>query len=111
MAAYTIQNHHSVAPCSQGFRLGYALGLTGCEFDFLDQIVKKITSTVFKQPIDAKLYKLNLYTVGGHFTSHVDTPINPELFLGSLVIALPSEHEGGDLIVTHLGENHVFIYY
>ena len=68
-------------------------------FDFLDEIVQEISSSVFKQPIDAIFYKLNVYPVGGHFATHVDTPTDPDLFLGSLVIALPSQHKGYYLLL------------
>ena len=39
--------------------------------------------------IRAELYKLNVYSTGGHFKAHVDTPRSKEMF-GSLVVFLPS---------------------
>ena len=36
-----------------------------------------------RSSIRAKLYKLNVYSTGGHFKAHVDTPQSPEMF-GSL---------------------------
>jgi len=43
-------------------------------------------------------YKLNAYGPGGHFATHQDTPRSYE-DLGSLVVCLPSDFEGGDLSV------------
>ena len=49
--------------------------------------------------IVAQLYKLNVYSApSGKFKSHVDTPRAPEQF-GSLVVCLPSPHQGRYLIV------------
>ena len=49
----------------------------------------------------AELYKLNAYSApSGKFKSHVDTPRGPAHF-GSLVVCLPSAHQGGQLRVAH----------
>lgn len=48
----------------------------------------------------ASLYKLNVYGPGGKFKSHVDTPRSTQQF-GSLVVCLPSEHSGGELVIRH----------
>eukprot|EP00026_Physarum_polycephalum_P004039 Phypoly_transcript_04056.p1 GENE.Phypoly_transcript_04056~~Phypoly_transcript_04056.p1 ORF type:complete len:720 (+),score=149.53 Phypoly_transcript_04056:104-2263(+) len=53
-------------------------------------------------------YKLNIYEPGGFFKEHVDTPVNPGEMIGSLVVCLPSEHEGGELIVSHNGISQTF---
>lgn len=53
------------------------------------------------------LYKLHIYEAGGFFESHVDTLHAPNHF-ATLIIALPTEHEGGDLTVTHNGWDNVF---
>lgn len=50
--------------------------------------------------IHAELYKLLLYEAGGFFAPHRDTEKVEGMF-ATLVIALPSFHEGGDLIVRH----------
>ncbi|KAK9828485.1 hypothetical protein WJX72_000246 [[Myrmecia] bisecta] len=47
--------------------------------------------------VQALLYKLNVYTEGGHFKVHVDTPRSTKMF-GSLVVCLPCEHSGGELL-------------
>ena len=48
----------------------------------------------------AELHKLNIYTTGGHFQRHCDTP-RSELQFGSLVIALPVGFTGGSLSCFH----------
>ena len=48
--------------------------------------------------VEAKIYKLLLYKKGGHFLKHMDTEKEKNMF-GTLVIQLPSEYEGGDLVV------------
>lgn len=51
--------------------------------------------------IRAELYKLNIYSgPSGKFKAHVDTP-RSETQIGSLVVCLPSEFEGGTLSVSH----------
>ncbi len=44
--------------------------------------------------------KLNIYQEGDFFVPHQDTPLSKDS-IGSLVIALPVAHRGGDLIVKH----------
>ncbi|RAK95204.1 2OG-Fe(II) oxygenase [Aspergillus ibericus CBS 121593] len=54
--------------------------------------------------VKAELYKLNVYSgPSGHFRKHVDTP-RSEHQIGSLVVCLPSEFEGGNLLVRHHGQ-------
>ena len=57
--------------------------------------------------IRAELYKLNVYSTGGHFKAHVDTPQSPEMF-GSLVVSLPSQFTGGALVTRHQGHTMTF---
>ncbi|KAF4618646.1 hypothetical protein D9613_009835 [Agrocybe pediades] len=57
--------------------------------------------------IKAQLYKLNVYGPGSFFKSHVDTPRGDYMF-GSLVIVLPTKHEGGSLVFRHDGQECVF---
>lgn len=42
--------------------------------------------------------KINVYAKGGFFKSHKDTPKGQNT-IGSLVVVLPSQFEGGDLVV------------
>ena len=46
------------------------------------------------------MYKLNIYARGGFFKVHVDTPRLEKMF-GSLVVCLPTQFTGGELIVRH----------
>jgi hypothetical protein len=48
----------------------------------------------------AELYKLLLYEEGAFFKPHQDTEKTPGMF-GTLVVALPSPHQGGDLAFRH----------
>ena len=56
--------------------------------------------------VEAKLYKLLVYEPGGHFVSHRDTEKEPGMF-GTLIVSLPSTHEGGALTVRHGGKSFV----
>jgi len=53
--------------------------------------------------VRAELYKLLLYNPGGHFKAHRDTEKAAGMF-GTLILQLPSEFTGGDLVVRHGGE-------
>ncbi|GAQ88609.1 hypothetical protein KFL_004440070 [Klebsormidium nitens] len=55
----------------------------------------------FYQKVYLEPYKLNIYGPGDFFRPHVDTPVDPELFVGTVVVCLPAEFTGGELIVTH----------
>ena len=50
--------------------------------------------------VSAELYKLLIYDEGGFFLSHRDSEKSPGMF-GTMIIVLPSLHEGGQLIVRH----------
>ncbi|KAL1708422.1 hypothetical protein EV121DRAFT_197119 [Schizophyllum commune] len=51
-----------------------------------------------RQKIVCELYKLNVYGEGSFFKAHKDTPRSDTMF-GSLVVVLPTPHEGGALIL------------
>lgn len=53
--------------------------------------------------VEAQLYKLLIYEPGAMFKPHKDTEKAPRMF-GTLVVTLPSEHEGGDLHLTFGGK-------
>lgn len=57
-----------------------------------------------KQALQAHLYKLLLYEAGGFFLPHRDGE-KLDRMVATLVIALPSPHEGGELIVRHEGQS------
>ena len=69
----------------------------------LDQITRIMSSTLIR----AELYKLNVYSAGGHFKPHVDTPRSADMF-GSLVVCLPSKFTGGALVTRHQGREVMF---
>ncbi|KAF8530167.1 hypothetical protein BU17DRAFT_36246 [Hysterangium stoloniferum] len=51
----------------------------------------------------ARLSKLNVYTSGGFFKAHRDTPRQGR-HIGTLLVALPSSYKGGILRAAHEGE-------
>ena len=58
--------------------------------------------------VKADLYKLNVYSgPNGKFKAHVDTPRSVSQF-GSLVVALPVAHKGGELVVRSCGKEMTF---
>ncbi len=52
--------------------------------------------------------KMNLYGPGGFFAEHQDTPTDTSSMVATLVICLPTEFTGGELIVRHRSEETVF---
>ncbi|KAJ3950116.1 uncharacterized protein N0V96_001254 [Colletotrichum fioriniae] len=61
-----------------------------------------------KRAIRAELYNMNIYSgPSGKFKVHVDTP-RSSYQIGSLVVCLPMQHEGGELAVRHFGQTHSF---
>ena len=68
-------------------------------------ILKKIQRELIPHdlnPISAELYTVNVYTDGGHFAPHKDTPRGNDMF-GTLVVCLPSRFWRGHLVLTHRG--------
>jgi hypothetical protein len=57
--------------------------------------------------VKADKYKLLLYEEGAFFLPHQDSPKADGMF-GTLVICLPSKHEGVDVILTHGGKTRIF---
>jgi predicted 2-oxoglutarate/Fe(II)-dependent dioxygenase YbiX len=56
-----------------------------------------------RHKVEAKLYKLLIYKKGSCFTAHRDTEKTPGMF-ATLVVSLPSRHEGGILVIKHNGQ-------
>jgi predicted 2-oxoglutarate/Fe(II)-dependent dioxygenase YbiX len=52
--------------------------------------------------VEAELYKLLVYDKGSFFVEHRDTEKAPGMF-ATLIVALPSVYEGGELVVRHQG--------
>ncbi len=68
---------------------------------FLDHTVERVRKDLgITGKISAIPYKLLLYGEGGHFRAHWDTEKLDAMF-GTLIIALPSAHEGGRLLIRH----------
>lgn len=68
-------------------------------------ILKKIQQELVPHvpnPISAELYSLNVYTEGGHFAPHKDTPRGSDTF-GTLVVCLPAQFRRGNLVLRHRG--------
>ncbi|KAN0067271.1 hypothetical protein V8E54_014726 [Elaphomyces granulatus] len=57
--------------------------------------------------IKAEIYKLVLYEEGAFFLPHQDSEKADGMF-GTLVVSLPSKHEGGDVVASHRGESRTF---
>jgi hypothetical protein len=71
-------------------------------------ILNNISSTMsIGSSIRSEPYKLNVYSTGGHFKAHVDTPRSKDMF-GSLVVCLPSHFTGGTLVTRNLGRQVTF---
>jgi hypothetical protein len=71
----------------------------------LDDLIEQVRDDLGCREIrvEAQLYKLLVYGKGGHFAAHRDTEKANGMF-GTLVVTLPSAHEGGDLLVRHAGK-------
>jgi hypothetical protein len=71
---------------------------------FFHELVSKVAVDLGCDPenIVAEFYKMLVYDKGGFFAAHRDTEKAPGMF-GTLVVALPSAHRGGDLVTRHAG--------
>ena len=67
----------------------------------LDGIVARAAEGLgVAEPVTAELYKLLVYDKGSFFVGHRDTEKAPGMF-ATLVLALPSQSKGGELVVRH----------
>ena len=66
----------------------------------IDKILKEIKPDlgIEEYEISAHLYKMLIYGEGDFFRTHRDSEKEPRMF-GTLVIGLPSKHEGGEFLV------------
>jgi hypothetical protein len=71
---------------------------------FIEKVVKQVKPDlgIEDRDVSANLYKLLIYEKGDFFLSHKDSEKEPGMF-GSLIIGLPSKHEGGELLVSFNG--------
>ncbi|KAF7310337.1 Fe2OG dioxygenase domain-containing protein [Mycena indigotica] len=81
----------------------FAASLDIGTLNILDEIMPDLLEGRDDAVIRAELYKLNVYGPGSFFKSHKDTPRGKSM-VGSLVIVLPTEHQGGQLNLSH-GQN------
>ena len=63
-------------------------------------VARSVEGLGVTDPVTATLYKLLIYDKGSFFVSHRDTEKVPGMF-ATLVLTLPSQSEGGELIVRH----------
>jgi hypothetical protein len=70
----------------------------------LDTIVRTVAQDLGCEPgcVEIEFYKLLIYEKGGFFTAHRDSEKTGGMF-GTLIVVLPSAHEGGQLTVRHAG--------
>ncbi|MCI4428010.1 MAG: 2OG-Fe(II) oxygenase [Burkholderiales bacterium] len=67
----------------------------------LDSIVERVAAGLgVSGEVLPELYKLLLYDQGSFFVRHRDSEKAPGMF-GTLIVALPSLHSGGELVVRH----------
>jgi hypothetical protein len=80
-----------------------------------DELVEAIVAEVQAalglagQKLAAQLYKLLVYEEGSFFLPHRDGE-KLDRMVATLVIGLPSVHEGGELIVSHEGRQHEIVF-
>lgn len=70
--------------------------------DFLEKVAKETADSLGMVDVRAEPYKLLLYEEGSFFRRHKDSE-KMKGMIGTLVISLPSHHEGGDVHLS-LGE-------
>ncbi|KAF2635634.1 hypothetical protein P280DRAFT_436898 [Massarina eburnea CBS 473.64] len=93
-------------------RSDFSVDFCPYELGIIDTIAQMLLPNagnhVGAQGVKAELYKLNIYGApSGFFKAHVDTPRSETQF-GSLVVSLPCQYVGGQLIVRHAGQSVVF---
>ncbi|KAJ2926708.1 hypothetical protein H1R20_g10382, partial [Candolleomyces eurysporus] len=77
------------------FSTQFDLARSGIMETVHDQLLHYEKNTLKLEP---QLYKLNIYGPGSFFKPHVDTPQSEKLF-ASLVVVLPTTHNGGNLLL------------
>ncbi|UJO24235.1 uncharacterized protein CLAFUR5_13851 [Fulvia fulva] len=93
-------------------RTAFATNFCPYEAGIIDVVAQLLLSPSsqreHKRSIKAELYKLNVYGApSGKFKAHVDTPRSEDQ-IGSLVVCLPLDHEGGQLVVRNSGKELTF---
>lgn len=71
-----------------------------CMETILTAVHRDLGLTCFRHSIRAELYKLLIYEEGAFFKPHQDSEKAPGMF-ATLVVCLPSKHEGGKVLLSH----------
>ncbi|KAJ3568244.1 hypothetical protein NPX13_g6487 [Xylaria arbuscula] len=75
---------------------------------FLDKILKNVCENLgIVESIDAQPHKLLLYEQGSFFMPHKDSQ-KVEGMIATLAVCLPSQHEGGEVHLSHAGQKRTF---
>ncbi|ROW04644.1 hypothetical protein VPNG_07420 [Cytospora leucostoma] len=76
---------------------------------FLDTIKQDAAHSLGLSPASISIdpHKLLLYETGSFFKRHKDSEKAPGM-IGSLIICLPSKHEGGEVHLSHAGRDHIY---
>jgi predicted 2-oxoglutarate/Fe(II)-dependent dioxygenase YbiX len=68
--------------------------------EIMTPAVMDLARKVFRvETVVARGHKLCVYPVGGHFRQHKDTPPAESTYLGTMVVELPTDRDGGDLVI------------
>jgi hypothetical protein len=71
---------------------------------YVENLARRATSALgVRVPARAEIYKMLLYEEGAFFKAHKDTEKVPGMF-GTMVVCLPSHHEGGEVWLSHAGK-------
>ncbi|KAL7625336.1 hypothetical protein AAE478_004552 [Parahypoxylon ruwenzoriense] len=74
---------------------------------YVTTLVNEAAQKLSMSDIRAEPYKLLLYEEGSFFKSHKDSEKAPGM-IATLVICLPSKHDGGGVHLSHAGKSYVF---
>ncbi|KAI8960128.1 hypothetical protein F5Y11DRAFT_330886 [Daldinia sp. FL1419] len=70
-------------------------------------VLREAAQSLAMSEVRAEPYKLLLYDEGSFFKRHKDSEKVPGM-IGTLVICLPSKHDGGSVHLSHVGKSYVF---
>ncbi|KAK6954149.1 hypothetical protein Daesc_004111 [Daldinia eschscholtzii] len=74
---------------------------------YIASLLEDAARNLAMSEVRAEPYKLLLYEEGSFFKRHKDSEKVPGM-VGTLVICLPSKHEGGSVHLSHIGKKYVF---
>ncbi len=79
--------------------------------NFIEQLVQTVQQELGLEnhQLSAHLYKLLVYEKGSFFLPHRDGE-KLDNMVATMVVALPSIYEGGELLVSHAGEQHEIVF-